>query len=79
MYKTNKKKFEVFILESKNKMDTMVYFESIKVSSYSTSFYNKTLQDKVDEIKDIVIERLSKEYSIEIDIKNNCIIKNNNE
>ena len=56
----------------------MVYFESIKVSSYSNSFYNKTLQDKVDEIKNIVIERL-KEYSIEIDIKNNCIIKNNNE
>jgi chaperonin cofactor prefoldin len=60
-------------------MDIETYFESTKVSSYKYHSYEKYLKEKLEEIKKEIIKKLNDEYSIQIDIKNNCIIKNINE
>lgn len=59
-------------------MDIEVYFESPKVSQSKINIYEKGIKDKLEEIKYEIIEELNKKHSIKIDIKNNCIIKNNN-
>ena len=59
-------------------MDNEVYFESPKVSQSKINIYEKGIKDKLEEIKYEIIEELYKKHSIKIDIKNNCIIKNNN-
>ena len=60
-------------------MDIEVYFESTKVSEGGCLLYEKSLTDKINDIKEELIKKLNDEYSIQIDIKNNCIIKNINE
>ena len=60
-------------------MDIETYFESTKVSEGKCLSHEKSLKDKITEIKEEIIKRLNEEYSIQIDIKNNCIIKNINE
>ena len=55
-------------------MELETYFESPKVSQSRFHQYEKNLEDKVNEIKSEIIKILNERYSIQIDIKNNCII-----
>ena len=55
-------------------MELETYFESPKVSHNRFHQYEKNLEEKVNEIKSEIIKMLNERYSIQIDIKNNCII-----
>lgn len=55
-------------------MDIEIYFESTKVSENKYNQYEKNLEEKIKQAKSEIIKRLYEKYSIQIDIKNNCII-----
>ena len=57
-------------------MDIEIYFESAKVSKKHFHNYEKDLEGKINEIKSEISKRLYEIYSLQIDIKNNCIINN---
>ena len=55
-------------------MEVEILFESTKVSTENYNHYETKLEEKVNEIKNEIISILNERYSIQIDIKNNCII-----
>lgn len=57
-------------------MDIEIYFESVKVSNDKKNQYERLLEEKKKEIISELTKRLNERYSIQIDIKNNCIVNN---